>query len=475
MIAQETAFPLPARHWSAIANWKPIVVFALGAIVLTGYLLHAPASPIIEPDSGGYLNFSSYRSAAYPLLLKLVGADGALVVQPILAALAVTYLGLELLALTGSLLVALGTMLAIALNPFLVVYHYKIMSESLYVSLLMVFLGLLMHLSRRPSPAWAAAASLVAGSLIAVRPAGWFLLPLMLLAVLMLRGRTRSKLTLVAAAIVPLLALAAAESSFRSAWHHGNVASLLTVALYGKAGMIEAPPTGGTAPLVVALEQSFAPIRKIVAASPDRSIERFLAVNYETCIEYACSASLGINSGSEAARDAALRRIAANPLGFLALAWRNFSALWTVYSVSHPDEAPVAKAFMAAKRPMPFEAEAFNQEVKPFPAAVIIQPAMLMVGLLTALLAFAGLGAAVFRHDLPAVMIISLLCALAVEGAFVLDSLAGVGIPRYMLAMWPAMMVMLACFGWWPIGRVRGTSARRSPSGAGGSANRPAA
>ncbi len=456
---QHAGAPATSATSDAIAKWKLVAVSVLGAIVLAGTLMHAPASPIMEPDSPSYLAFASFRSAAYPLFLKLVGAEGALTVQPILAALALTYLGCELLALTRSILAASGTMLAIALNPFLVVYHYKIMSESLYVSLVMVLLGLLMRLSRQPSPALAAAASLIAGVMIAVRPAGWFLLPLLLLAALMLRGRAHSTLALAAAAVVPLLAVTAAESSFRSAWHHGNVVSLLNVALYGKAGMIEAPPSGEQSPAVAALEQSYAPIRRIVAMSPDAAIERFLVVNYETCIEYSCSSSLGISSASDASRRAALQRIAANPYGFLALAWRHYTGLWTGNSASHPGEVDAVNAFLGANRPMPFEAEvsAFSTRVEPLAPALIGQPALELIGLLTAILTVAALAAVSFRHDLPSVRIVALLCALAVQGAFVLNALTGVGIPRYMLAMWPAMMLMLTCSAWSLIALLQNT------------------
>ena len=450
-----TAIPRPATarpqiYARGVARSQVASVLILGLAIVVGHYLAAPAVPIFEPDSGSYLAFASYRPAGYPLLLALMGEQGALVVQPVLAALALTYLGWELLVLTRSALMSCATMLAIALNPFLLVYHYKIMSDSFYASLLMVLLGLLVHLVRKPSLGILSTASLVAGAMIAVRSAGVFVVPLMALAAFMLHSKVHSRMALLAAAVVPLLLVAITENLVRNVEHRGEVVSVLGVTLYGKAGLIEAPPSNDQSPLVIALERTYAPIRELIAASPSAAIARYLTVNYEVCIEYSCSNLLGIDTASSAALQAARARIAANPLGYLQLSWRHYAALWSPYGPTIPSELQAANDFLDAHRPLPFEEQApvFTQSLRAARVGVFAEPAMFVAALITAMLALAGLAAALRRQNLPPVLTVATIAALAVQGAAVVNALGGVGIPRYTLAMWPAIMVALACWSW---------------------------
>ena len=450
-----TAIPRPATarppiYARSVAPAQLAGVLTLGLAILVGQMLAAPAMPMLEPDSASYLAFASYRPSGYALLLRLLGEQGALFAQPILAALALTYLGYELLALTRSSLLAGATMLAVALNPFLLVYHYKIMSDSLYVSLLMLLLGLLIHLVRKPSPGIFATASLVAGAMISVRFVGWFVVPLMVLLPLLLRSKVYSRLTFLAAALLPMLLIALTEAGVRTATHSGSVNSLLGVSLYGKAGLIDAPPLTDPSRAAFVLDKTYAPIRELIAVSPTAAIARYLTVNYEICIEYSCSALLGIDTASPDAVRAALARIAANPLGFLRLTWRHYVALWSPYGASTPGEYQAANDFLDSNRPLPFEEQApvFAKSLKPPRLGVVAEPAMFIVALLTGVLALAGVAAAILRQVLPPALLVAVIAALAVQGAFVLTALAGVGVPRYTLAMWPAMILALAGWGW---------------------------
>jgi hypothetical protein len=450
-----TAIPRPATarppiYAHGVARSQLAGVLTLGLAILVGQILAAPAVPILEPDSGGYLTFASFRPSGYPLLLWLVGAQGALAVQPTLAAFTLTYLGCELLALTRSALLAGVTMLAVALNPFLLVYHYKIMSDSLYVSLLMLLLGLLVHLVRKPSLGFFATASVVAGAIITVRSVGCFVVPLMVLVPLTLRSKVHSRALFVAAALIPMLIIAVTETGLRGAAHNGSMNSLFGTALYGKAGMIDAPPLAGPSRAAVALEKTLAPIRELIAASPSAAITRYLTVNYEACIQYSCSVVLGIDPASPAALQAARARIGANPFGYLRLAWRHYVALWSPYGASTPSDYEAANDFLDSNRPLPFEEQTpvFNKSLKPARLSLVAEPAMFIVALLTGVLALAGIATAILRQVLPPVLMVAVIAALAVQSAFVLTALEGVGVPRYTLAMWPAMMVALAGWGW---------------------------
>ena len=62
------------------------IVFTLCAAYVAYCLGTNPAGPFTTPDSVHYLNASPIVPLGYPFFLKIVGARGAIVAQPILFA-----------------------------------------------------------------------------------------------------------------------------------------------------------------------------------------------------------------------------------------------------------------------------------------------------------------------------------------------------------------------------------------------------
>ena len=61
-----------------------------------------------SPDSVFYLSFSPIVPTGYPVFLRLLGAEGAVVVQPLVFAASLAWLGLEIVRQWSSLALALG-------------------------------------------------------------------------------------------------------------------------------------------------------------------------------------------------------------------------------------------------------------------------------------------------------------------------------------------------------------------------------
>ncbi len=364
--------------------------------------------------------------------------------------------------MTGSLAAAAAVMTLTIANPPLLTLHYTVLTESLFVSIFAVFLGLLMRLSRRPSLRLTAAVSLVAGVAVTVRPAGWFLCPLMLIVALMLGKNFKqgaSRLMLLACAIIPLLTVTGIERAFSiyrqdAGAHDAAMPSLLDRALIGKAGMIDAPADAidrSTSARV--LESDFTPVRSLVAHAPNWGVRRYLEISYETCLEYACAAALGLEKDFRNARRAALARISANPGGFFSLAWQQYLSLWSIYAVANAREASIDNAYIEAHRPLPMEGPVHSQMTKLKPAkwtTKLVQLALWLIAAATGILSLAGLIAAVTRFSPPPVPFTAMSSSLSVQGGLALAAVFGVGITRYMLVFWPAMVVAMV-FGVWTL------------------------
>lgn len=430
------------------ARIAPLVVLA-GAFLIALFIF-MPAQPVIEPDSGSYLHFAPVRAALYPLFLNITGAQGALYFQPVIAVTAVLYLGLEMTALTGSVIAGVALMLAVACNPYIDVFPYEILTETLYISLFCVLLGLLARLARRPGSLLAAYASLVAGLMVTTRPVGWFTLPLMVLTALILQPRLKngSRRAFFLASILPLLAATIVGAGYMAYWHDGKMMPFLDRLLYAKAALIEASPPRDESRAATYLDRNLAPARRLIAGAPNEATAAYLSIAYEGCVQYSCIAAAGIDPASPEARRAALTRITGNPAGFLALAWRNYRALWMAYKARYPGEPATINSYLAANQPLPFATEVNSflmLPVTPFWPALLVQPVLAAIGVVISLLAFAGVTAAILQRPPCPLAVMALLAALAVQGDLALTAMTDIGIPRLMLATWPAIMTALLC------------------------------
>jgi hypothetical protein len=440
---------------------KHVVAPALVATLwLLALLLLMPAEAIIEKDSAGFISFAGKRTAGYPLFVYAVGLKGVLWVQPILAGLALFFLGFQTSRLTGSSVVAVALMAAIACCPPIFSYHYTVLAESLFMSVSMVLIGLLMEAAWRRDWRVVAIASLTGGIAAIVKPVAAALLPMMLFFALLLSFSTLlvvRRASLVAAALLPFVAVVGIEQA-ASTWRQVGAEreGLAVRHLFAKAAMIEAPALDGAtqhpsrAAQVLAVE--FAPIRALVARAPDFVTRSFLVGNYEACIQRRCSTKgVGVDPESRHARSAAWARIAENPRGYLALVWLTYRSLWTTWRVSHPASSPKVEAFIAGQRPLPLEpfVPGLVERLPIHWAAVVVQPLVLAIGMTTFCLLLLGLFYLLARRQVTEVAVLATTSALGVHGALFLTALTALPIGRYTFALWPFIVTSLVCAGLW--------------------------
>lgn len=430
------------------------------------YATWPPATTLVQPDSHSYINFTAIRTGGYPFFLALFkpfvnGPAGYIPIQLSLNVIAVAALGWQLYRGFG-IVFAFGAEIVLLINPFLNVYHFTIMTESLSVSLLLLLLAATAQYLRTGGlPALAIVGGLV-GALIAVRPTGIAFLPIVVL-LPFCRGSAPVSRRLLAV-ILPCLALVATEVAYYHAVHPGDRDSLAPIHILAKGGLVEVPDAtaiiaGAPAyrqPLDRALEDDLRSTRQLIDAAPDLQALCRMLDNYETFIQYRfalperdAAYRLG---GRTALLDAGMDRILTAPLSYARLSLRHLECLWTL-SVASIAEKEEFHRFIDSKRPIPFEPDVIDSfTTGPSPPGAPLLRAILVT--LNAVCAIAGLLlliALLQRHRPPVTLGMAGLCGIALHANLLITAMAGVSIPRYPLSLWPLLMIGTGAFLWWAL------------------------
>jgi hypothetical protein len=440
-----------------------MAVFALCAAYAVYCLVTNPAGPITTPDSLHYLNMTPIVPLGYPFFLAITGARGAIIAQPIIFSAAVAFMGREIVRTTGNTWLALAAVAGCLIVPQIREYHASILSESLFLSLLVVFLGLSVRFAHYPTWRLMVLVAITVGASATVRRTGFAFVPVMLVMVLLQRHHLRGSQAalFLVAALAPFGVIVGTEQVIAPLVHSGATSSLLGRHLFAKAALIDAPPAPGSPDPVRSgldhqLETKLAPIRDVLAQAPHR-VRGVLTIYYETCLQGGCAdEARAVTLEPDEARQTAVMgaagvaRIRRAPLNFLELTWRQYLSLWTVNRLRHPDTVPALNQFIAGHRPLPFEHYALSlgpDRTLVFEASPNLryaQWAIALVAVLSGALAAGGLVAAVAGRRLPPAFLVSSVAALAAHGGLLLTAFLAAGFTRFLLGLWPAVVVACA-------------------------------
>jgi hypothetical protein len=466
-------------------------VLALCAAYVAYCLGTNPAGPLTTPDSFHYLNATPIVPLGYPFFLKLTGARGAIVAQPIIFAAALAFLGLEIVARTRRTWLAAAVVAGSMLLPQIREFHASLLSESLFLSLLIVFLGCAVRFAYHPTWHLMVLVAIAAGLGATVRRTGFAFLPVMLVMVLMQRHRLRGSQAIrpgalvqgrpalfFVAALAPFFVIIGIEQATAPVMHGGTSSSLMGRHMFAKAALIDAPPAPASDDPVRAaldrhLQDDYAPIRALLASAP-ADLRGVLSIYYETCLQGGCvdrSRAL-MPAANEAEQTRTLgaagnARIMRAPFGFARLLGMNYLSLWTVDRLRHPDRAPELNAFIASHRPMPFEQAAFSLEpgqpleFQPAPRVRYMQLAITLVAIWTAAVGTVALFGAVALRPLPPLFAVAGTAALAAHGGLLLTAALAAGFSRFTIGLWPAIVTASVCALWAVVSLLRDDAASR--------------
>ncbi len=435
-----------------------IVLGLLSVAYALMVLSRAPTDPIQAPDTAAYLGFSPAVPAGYPVFLQTLGPKGAMLAQPTLYACAIAWLGVETLALSGSLWVALAVWSGAIAIPDLTTYHFSLLTESLFMTLSIALLAAVVRFVRRPTEVIAILMAGICGCAAAVRAPGLGYVPVVPLSVwLQWNHLPRARRAwMLAAPLVVFIALAAAQRTVAVIVHRSDLTSLAGRALFAKASLIDAaatsPPDADPLRrrLDSILETRFEPVRRSVAlASTD--VRSVLLLFYETCMQGPCAADLGRGAWmprwfNDLLLERALLRIERAPFAFVSLTMHEYRALWIPLRLHHPATSRDLNAFLESHRPLPFQHEALSLiplDTQPREWLRIAQPIVALAGFTTGALMVLGVVMAAWRRTLSPALAAACLTATAAHGGLLITAMFAAGIGRYALTFWP--LVMTSC------------------------------
>jgi hypothetical protein len=311
--------------------------------------------------------------------------------------------------------------------------------------------------------------AIVAGIAAMVRRTGFAFVPVILVILVMARAR----FFLFAAALAPFALILALDQGATRVIHGDEASSLMGRHMFAKAALIDASPAVASAkatadqaydPVRLALDEQlehrFAPIRQMLASAPAH-VRAVLTLYYETCLQGGCAddARAATRESTEARQttvmgSAGLARIRRAPWNYLELTWMHYGSLWTVNRLRHPDIAADLNAFLATHRPLPYEELAMSlgpDRPMEFSGSQIVryaQYAFFVIAVLTAGLAIVGVVAAITGFRLPPALGAAAVSAITLHAGLLLTALLAAGFTRFLLGLWPAIVVALGLGSW---------------------------
>ena len=446
--------------------WLAPALYALLALVQT------PPEPILFPDSPGYLEFSALRTAGYPIFLKGVTAlfgdvSPVPAIQVLTFAWSAWFFGISVRRLTGrswsAALILLGTLG----NPFLVEYHHAILTDSLFTTLALVILALLIRTVKDGRLSRLAWCGLVVGLMIALRPVGyaWAAFALFFLLVLGRKlGMSKNVLQVGGKFLVPILLCVVAESITYHQFHESR-STLFPHFVFAKGALVEGCAAGScdhpldeeSLKVNAFIESDLAPVRAFIAGLETTDLVNSFLAPYEVFIQFTYVRIFAKRSGlpplsPHVMMQVGRKRLLENPGGYLRLAWYHYVSMWHFFTTSHPALVDEVNAVTQGNPPPPFS-EFFAEFSKPFlpnPLGWVGRPIVQFLALTTLLFALGALRLLV-RPVVPPRMEAAMYAGLIVHGYFLLVALANIGSVRYVYPVWGYMIFTTGVAGLWAL------------------------
>jgi len=440
-----------------------------GLIIIALALVQAviqTAFPLVDvnfsSDSADYVQAAAYRGFAYPFFLDLFDgfADplrAAVVGQIWVFSAAACLLSVTLARATGHSGAGLVLLGILIINPMTIYFNYSILSESLFQSATCVYLACLVQAIHGPKPWHFAALGMTVGAMIAIRPVGFALLPILIVVVLCasyINGRR--PWAGLALAVLGVTFVLLADRAAYDLRHDEPRESVLGNVLFAKSAMFAAGPSPyapddpRTEVWIILEEEGPADAREAISRAPFGPVSFFLMHSYEASLMFlyekdrlqSIADQIGIPK-TELMAEIGSRRILANPTGFLRLPLQHYVALWQPFY--HAVTANDITAYIAQNGPFPVDNALgyITRDVFDPPYARLIHSA-LAIGWLASILILAA-SILWLRRNWAGRQMLTLagLGVLSLHALLFLSATLSIASVRYLAALWPIVAVVI--------------------------------
>lgn len=452
--------------WRRDSLFIAVCVLAYCAAVL----VVPPYTPLLEPDSAGYIEFVPLRSAFYPAFLYLCRALGLDLVQTTWvqlavfgAALAYLLAVLRKISVPRYLLVAFVVLLAA--NVLFSSFHRSILTESLYFSATTILLGLWIDYFRTGKVRLLILAGLVLGLMIGIRPAGIGIVPMHLFAVWLRRPQTMSKWLLLLVTIAPVVIGAGSERLLYRAVHGDKSQSTTPNLLIGMGAMLVQPNMTFTGPHAQTLTQlsarlyaEYGPAHQYLKDAPTIPVRAQLSAAYEALAQFRAlapelvEAAKRENTTPDELRSELGKQITRQNIpGYLRLMLLNYFGQWSIAAQNFPSTARALAAYADANPAISFNGGLSYEFLHPKPTTVglLVYPSFLIAGAVTFALSFVfllflarpGLLNRAEGFYLGIAGFMSIMC----HGYTLFISLINEWTPRFLMAVVPQIEIVALC------------------------------
>lgn len=450
-------------------------------------------TPIGQPDRIQYLDFLDNAAAGYPVFLDLVEAIlgsplAALKVQLILLGIAVLFLSWSVFRVFRSSYLAVTLALFVFALCSLARFDAQIMTEALFLGLVCSMLGVMTLLVASPSVRLIVIGGVLCGLAIAVRPAGYSMLPIWPVLLWLIWNRYDGrKWKLVVALVAPLTLCGLVESAI---WHHSHDGSMgrttpANLHFFSKMLMADSEPVlqekyahdRDIRNFVSEMREIAEPFRVTVMYAPSWQSRAILLEQLEIKSEIQTlfkSTKLATIKGLEWRTNSAgqmnpmlgeigLFSLLRTPRQWLLNASIHYYALWRNYRVYDLEMAEIHASYVRRMfgkfgESLVRNPTAFANLNPKLVWAVKSNEIFSIMSFLVSLLALAGAackGGKCGALRLDNALAMSAISALLVHGHYIMIGVFGAAQMRYAMVMWPFQVFCGLLFLYWLTGYVR--------------------
>lgn len=403
----------------------------------------------LQPDSTGYIHFSTCRTIGYPTFLWICeNVFGSLkfasFLQIIIYSYSAVFLSINASKLLNNKFLGYFVLLSLFLNPEWNLYHYCILTESLSSSLLNFLLGILCLYFTNQKDKYLIFSSIIVGLLILIRPVNYSYVSVFLIFGLFIfykkQGNYLTKLSKIISPLVLLVFL----GSFGFYLKHGTfrTQSFLGLNLIGKVGIFVNDDTKTTEPeFMNHFKTKMKPYQEVIKNVDSWQNYYFIMSPIYDLIRFTHLGGinkLGFATDDKFLLDRSIEILKTNPNKYLIDVVHNLSALWLMFNLQTKQELELFKNAIKYikdyKELRSFIAPDFfvNFFRITFGILFLISFGMIFYPLLK------------LKTNINPYFFVASASAILIHSNYLLVAMVQAGLPRYAMACWSCLFVVVA-------------------------------